>query len=260
MPATVPASRRSPASVVDGLATTPADRPLPRHNPYKGLRAFDEPDAADFFGRTGLLDELVTRLSGDDLPARMVLLVGGSGTGKSSAVRAGLLPRIRAGDVPGSDRWFVTTVLPGSAPFKELAEALGYVAVGDPADLAERLAADDGAGIDHVLAAVLPEDGCLLLVVDQLEELFTLASDADQRRFLNGLVGAATAPAGRLRVVATLRADYFDRPLAVTGFAEVVDATTVTVAAMAPSEVEAAIVEPAAGPGSPSSGRSSPSW
>ena len=229
----------------DGVSREP-EPAAPVHNPYKGLRAFDEPDAADFFGRAELLDELVFRLSGDGLGSRLVLLVGGSGTGKSSVVRAGLLPRIRRGDVLGSERWFVTTIMPGSAPFKELAEGLRHVAVADPVDLAERLAAGDGAGIDRVIAEVLPDDGGLLLVVDQLEELFTMATEADQRRFLTGLVRAVSAPDARLHVVATLRADYFDRPLAVAGFAEVVDATTVTIAAMSPADVEAAIVGPAA--------------
>ena len=98
-------------------------------NPYKGLRAFDEADAADFFGRADLVDEILARLRRDGLRGRLVLVVGGSGTGKSSVVRAGLLPRVRRGDVPGSERWFVTTMLPGSSPFKELAESLRRVAV-----------------------------------------------------------------------------------------------------------------------------------
>ena len=113
-------------------------RSLP--NPYKGLRAFDEADAADFFGRADLVDEILARLGRDDLRGRLVLVVGGSGTGKSSVVRAGLLPRVRRGDVPGSGQWFVTTMLPGSSPFKELAESLRRVAVTETAGLADELA------------------------------------------------------------------------------------------------------------------------
>ena len=60
-------------------------------NPYKGLRAFDEPDAADFFGRERIVDELVERLRHDDLRGRLIVVVGASGSGKSSIVRAGLL-------------------------------------------------------------------------------------------------------------------------------------------------------------------------
>ena len=108
-------------------------------NPYKGLRAFDETDAADFFGRRPVVDEMLARLARNDLCGRLVLVVAGSGTGKSSVVRAGLLPRIRRGDVADSAHWFVTTMLPGGAPFKELAESLRRVAVTD-VDRADRRA------------------------------------------------------------------------------------------------------------------------
>ena len=66
-----------------------------------------------------------------------------------------------------------------------------------------------------MLRRLVPGDGQLLLVVDQFEELFTLASEQDQRAFLDGVMHAVSAPDSRLRVVATLRADFYDRPLAV---------------------------------------------
>ena len=226
------------AALTGGVPAT--DVPLP--NPYKGLQAFDEADAADFFGRADLVDEILTRLGRDDLRGRLVLLVGGSGTGKSSVVRAGLLPRVRRGESPGSQQWFVTTMLPGSSPFKELAESLRRVAVTETAGLAEQLA--ERGGIDRVLRHLLPGGGQLLLIVDQFEELFTLASDGDQRTFLDGVMHAVSATDSRLRVVATLRADFYDRPLAVQPFGSAVNEATVTIAAMSPGELEAAVVEP----------------
>ncbi len=213
-------------------------------NPYKGLRAFDEADAADFFGRGDLIGEIVSRLAGEDLSSRLVLVVGGSGTGKSSVVRAGLLPKIRHGDVPGSERWFIATMLPGSSPFKELAESLQHVAVVETTGLAEQLA-DGEDGIDRVVRRLIPGDGELLIVVDQFEELFTLASERDQRGFLDGLVHAVEAPGSRLRVVATLRADFYDRPLAFQRFGAAVNGATVTITSMSPANLEAAIVDPA---------------
>ena len=90
----------------------PADSGPPP-NPYKGLRAFDETDAADFFGRAGVVGDIVERLGDGGLRGRFVLVVGGSGTGKSSVVRAGLLPAVRRGAVAGSEDWFVTTMVPG---------------------------------------------------------------------------------------------------------------------------------------------------
>jgi ABC-type glutathione transport system ATPase component len=79
-------------------------------NPYKGLRPFREADTADFFGRQALIDQLVARLEKN----RFLAVVGPSGSGKSSAVSAGLIPALRAGAVPGSEQWFVAEMLPGS--------------------------------------------------------------------------------------------------------------------------------------------------
>ena len=228
--------------VLDALGAREPAAPQGR-NPYQGLRAFDESDADNYFGRAALVDDVLGRLSGDDLRSRLVLLVGASGTGKSSAVRAGLLPRLRAGGATGSNAWFVATMLPGGAPLKELAEGLRGIAVGHTDGLAEQLAGVDG--IDRALRSVVPEEGQLLLVIDQFEELFTLSGEADQRAFLEALTHALTVPDSRLRVVATLRADYYDRPLGVQPFGALVQDATVTIPAMLPAEVEAAVVEPA---------------
>lgn len=114
-------------------------------NPYKGLRAFEESDAGDFFGRDGVVGEVLARLAHDDQRGRLVLVVGGSGSGKSSVVRAGLLPALRRGEVQGSERWFATAMLPGASPFKELAEGLRRVAVVEAEGLADELAFGEGA-------------------------------------------------------------------------------------------------------------------
>ncbi len=228
------------------VAVLADDRPVdlpPVKNPYKGLRAFDESDAGDFFGRESVITDVLGRLASDGVRGRLVLVVGGSGTGKSSAVRAGVLPLVRRGDVPGSERWFVTTMLPGAAPFKELAAALRRVAVSDRAGTTADLAVE--GGIDRVVRELLPDGGQLLLVIDQLEELFTTSSEREQRRFLEGIVHAIRTPGSRLRVVGTLRADFYDRPLAVQPLGSLVLDATVTIPAMAPAELEAAIVEPA---------------
>jgi WD40 repeat protein/DNA-binding SARP family transcriptional activator len=228
------------ASVVEALtgkAAAPVDT-VP--NPYKGLRAFEEADAADFFGRAELVDEILRRLALE----RLILVVGGSGSGKSSVVRAGVLPRLRLGEVPGSDRWFVTALLPGASPFTALAEGLRHVAVTDTVGLTEELAFSEG-GIDQVLRRLVPDGGQLVLVVDQFEELFTLAPDAEQRAFLDGVVHALSAPDSRLRVVATLRADFYDRPLRFHRFGALVRNATVTVPAMSAADLEGVVAGPA---------------
>ena len=232
---------QSESPTLADLLTSPPAAP---GNPYKGLRPFDEADAADFFGRDDVVDEMLARLGRDDLAGRLVLLVAGSGTGKSSVVRAGLLPRIRRGAAPGSASWFVTTMVPGAKPFEELAESLRRV-------LDHRPQPSRRARVRHwwhrqADPGTPPEDAQLLLVIDQFEELFTLAGERDQRAFIDGLMDALGAEDSRLRVVATLRADFFDRPLAFHRLGTMLSDSTVTIASMTPAQLEAAIVEPAA--------------
>ncbi len=216
-------------------------------NPYKGLHSFVEADADDFFGRDALIDSLVARLAEPVEGARFLAVVGASGSGKSSAVRAGLIPTLRAGALPGSDRWFYLEMLPGSHPFEELEAALQHVAVDPPSDLLETLEASDD-GLAQVVGRILPDDGTeLVLVVDQLEEVFTMVEDEQLRnRFLRSLVAATQGPDARLRVIVTLRADFFDRPLAVPELAELMRTRTATVVPLTPEELERAIDGPAA--------------
>ncbi len=223
-------------------AGTPAED-LDRPNPFKGLMAFDETDSDRFFGRGEVVDELLSGLESPGPPSRLTLVVGGSGSGKSSVVRAGVVPRVRRGDVRGSAPWFVTTMLPGSSPFKELVEALRRIAVDDIGEVAESLF-HGRVTLDDVVGNAVPGSERVLLVIDQLEELFTLTPDAEQGRFLDCLADAVQHPGGRLHVIATLRADFYDRPLAFQRFGALVHDATVAVPAMAPSGLESAIVRP----------------
>lgn len=228
--------------VLSWLRTEPVTA-LPPPNPYVGLRAFDEADADRFFGRDGLVDEMVRRLTDAGDASRLLLVVGGSGSGKSSAVRAGLVPRLRRGDAEPD--WLPTVMLPGSTPFKELAQALRRITVGDASpDVAELRAHEEG--LATVVDRILPVDARLLLVIDQFDELFSLVTDAEGDRFLRALVHAVTAADGRLHVVATLRADYFDRPLEHPHFGPLVHGHTLTVPAMSAAQLERAVTGPAA--------------
>ena len=213
----------------------------PAENPYKGLQAFGETDAADFYGRAALVDELVHAV-GD---RRLVAVVGPSGIGKSSVVKAGLVPALRGGALSGSARWLVTDMFPGSYPFEELAAALLRVAVERPDDLVEELARDE-LGIRRVVKQILPPRSELLLVVDQFEELFTLTADEEtRRRFLAGLIALANDPRSGARVLVTLRADFLDHPLRYPEFGELLRAGMVAVAAPSEDELAAAIEWPA---------------
>ena len=232
--------RNAPETRVAGIGW---DRPV--RNPYIGLHAFDEEDAHLFHGREKLVTELVDALA----QRAMVTVVGPSGSGKSSVVRAGVLPAIRRGAIPGSESWFVATMVPGPDPIDALETALLRVAVHPPATLREQLA--EPGGLLRAVRRVLPDERTrLLLVVDQFEELFTQARDPDERdRFLTELAHAVVEPMSPLRVIATLRADHYDAPLRQASIAELVTRTTVTVRPMAPDELDRAIRLPAASVG-----------
>lgn len=228
-------------------ASLPADSLMTTApNPYRGLRAFGEEDAAVFFGREALTAELTRRVAEE----RFVAVVGPSGSGKSSVVRAGLIPALRDGAVPGSERWLIVQMLPGAHPFEELQAALLRVAPEAATNLNEQMRGDDLDLLRSVLR-ILPSDQThLVLVIDQFEELFQLTKDEEQRaRFMRNLVEASEDPHNRLSVVVTLRADFFDRPLDHPALASLVVEGQTSVLPKSASELEAAIVRPAAGAG-----------
>jgi WD40 repeat protein len=223
-------------------AVIEADRP----NPFKGLRPFVEADAEDFFGREALVERLVGRLAEEVDGSRFLVVVGASGSGKSSAVRAGLVPALRRGALVGSADWFYVEMAPGAHPLEELEAALLRVAVKAPASILELLEGDE-LGLHHAVLQTLPDDDSqLVLVLDQLEEVFTLVEEERERRaFLDRVRAAVTVPGSRLVVVATLRADFYDRPLAYRGLAELVRARTEPIVPLSPEELERAIAGPA---------------
>ncbi len=213
-------------------------------NPFKGLRAFREGDAEDFFGRDRLVADVVRRLD-DGLP--LVALVGASGSGKSSVVQAGVVPALRKNAIEGSDSWLVAQMVPGSRPFAELEAALLRAAF-DPPDSLSALREGERLGILRAALRVLPEPASrLLLVIDQFEELFTLVKDETTRQqFLDALVEALSDPHSRVTVLLTLRADFYDRPLQHAPIGTMIGAGVVNVVPMTPDELEQAVNEPAA--------------
>jgi WD40 repeat protein/DNA-binding SARP family transcriptional activator len=214
---------------------------LETRNPYKGLRAFEEADAADFFGREVLTAHLIDRLH----TGRFLAVVGPSGSGKSSVVRAGLVPALRRGALPGSESWRIVEMVPGAYPLEELEAAVLRAADSPPASVLEQLEGSE-LGLVRALKRILPRDDSeLVLVLDQLEELFTLVED-DARRthFLTIIQRAVADPHSRLRVVTTLRADFYDRPLLYSGFAELMRDYVEAVVPLLPSEFEQAICGP----------------
>ena len=178
--------------------------------PYKGLATFDADDAEYFFGRERLVAELVARLVG----APLLAVVGPSGSGKSSVVRAGLLPALAGGVLPGSDDWTQALIRPGEHPLSELRRATRR----------------------------LDRERHGILAVDQFEELFTACRDeAERGEFAAALVRAA----GDIVVVLAVRADFYGRCAAYPELSRLLGANHVLVGPMSRDELGRAIERPA---------------
>ena len=176
---------------------------------------------------------------------KLVAVIGPSGSGKSSLVHAGLIPAVRAGALDDASNWVVADMFPGSYPLEELESALGRVAVEDPGVLMDELENDD-RGLSRVIKRILPANTRLLLVIDQFEELFTLTHDEMARsRLLAALVSLAYDERSDTRVVLTLRADFFDRPLQYPEFGELLKRGIVALTIPTDDELIDAIERPA---------------
>ncbi|MGD9146928.1 MAG: toll/interleukin-1 receptor domain-containing protein, partial [Anaerolineae bacterium] len=184
---------------------TPADLACP----YPGLDPFRKDRAQYFFGREGEIEQLQELLEASSF----ALVMGPSGSGKSSLVLAGLIPRLEGPD-PAQSSYVILELRPGREPLQSLAMAF-VPQPGDPnrGHLARALAQDErelGRAIQAYLGQQPPPASRLLLVVDQFEEVFALCDDAAQRRaFIWNLLHAAEQGDGRARVVLTLRSDFF---------------------------------------------------
>lgn len=215
-------------------------------NPYKGLRAFEAADEQDFFGREKLTRKLLKRLEEKDALSRFLAVVGPSGSGKSSVVKAGLIPALWRGEMSGSEKWFIVEMIPGGRPIDELEIALLRIASNQTLDLRAQLERDEH-GLIRAAQLLLPDDGSdLLLVIDQFEEVFTLVeSEPERQQFLDLIQAAVTDPRSRVRVLVTMRADFYDRPLQYPKFGELVRSRMETILPLTAEELERAISQPA---------------
>lgn len=255
------------------LTRIPAEAPPPSlepgRNPYKGLRYFDrnDVDPGDFFGRERLTDALIEHLRGS---RPLLAVLGVSGSGKSSVVRAGLLHQLRQGrHIGGSETWPQVIMVPGTNPLANLAYALEDQA-GIPAEQAHALRETASPCLLARITADLARDPTrdqaapesagpgsrrLILLVDQLEELFTQADAAARDAFLACLLPALDLAAAHghptLTAVITLRADFYARCAEQDheGLARRIQANLVTVLPMDPAELSEAITGPARGLG-----------
>lgn len=240
--------------------------------PYRGLAAFEPEDAGVFFGRDALIKRLWESYRAayrDRQGPRMLTLLGPSGAGKSSLARAGLLPALQRQPIPGPLPLRAVVLKPGEQPLDALTRALLQQAAAPPSpaavpdiqahrQLRQALRSPDERGhFDglRLYADALPHSAAqpLLILVDQFEEVYTLCRDpADRDALVSLLLDAATAPAGHVMIVLTLRSDYLGELQRYhPRLSQVIAERTVLLPAMTQDELRSAIREPAARAGRP---------
>jgi WD40 repeat protein len=188
------------------------DAPASGLPPYQGLFYFDESDAELFFGRENLTASLVERvLSGLEADHRFLTVIGASGSGKSSLVRAGLIPTLRWRKE--SSNWLIQVMTPTAHPLEVLAEVLNRY---NPARQSVQAMTKEFSSAAHTLQMTLgrlaENAGAehTLLAIDQFEELFTLCrNEMEQHAFIENVLTAALQPGGKSLVVIAMRADFY---------------------------------------------------
>ncbi|TDV56200.1 BTAD domain-containing putative transcriptional regulator [Actinophytocola oryzae] len=231
----------------DAPAAEPVPRPRTGHPdpprcdrpPYLGLKTFQAHDEDRFFGRAHLVDELLSRLTDQ----RFLALLGPSGSGKSSLLRAGLLAGVRAGRLPGLAGPTPLLLVPGEHPLAELAGRLAGLGGLAAAAHSELLA--DPACLGRLVRDRVGEAG-VFLVVDQFEEVFTLCGDDQERAgFVESLLSVVNDSSVPARVVVGLRADFYSCCAEFPALVEVLRDRDLLVGPMAEEDLRDVVVEPA---------------
>lgn len=221
-------------------------------NPYRGLDAFYETDASFFFGRRKLVQStwlILHQLQHSHRP-RILAVIGGSGSGKSSLVRAGILPELARAPMHGFERPKVLVLRPGPAPLQRLAEVVAHLpGVGEVSASTFKNREENGEyrSLHRILTAIPDSKGCrFVIVVDQFEELYTECADVTARTsFLENLAFAASETDGIVSVTVTLRSDFVAAVQSPGVFASAVRENRLVVPAMDRGELCEAIANPA---------------
>ncbi|BAT53429.1 peptidase C14, caspase catalytic subunit p20 [Nostoc sp. NIES-3756] len=216
--------------------------------PYKGLEYFDckEEDAKFFHGRTNLTDKLREKLLKD----KFLTVLGASGSGKSSVVRAGLLYQLESGwKSLGTNNWQYKKFLPGEKPLENLALAFVETELSDIdkgiqlGRAKEELITKGKFALESLIIAIQKP---IVLVVDQFEEVFTLCPNEEERKqFFDCLLGALELLGNKFYLVITMRADFLGKCTEYRSLAQKIQAYQEIVLPMEPEELEQAITKPA---------------
>ncbi|MEM7118463.1 MAG: BTAD domain-containing putative transcriptional regulator [Chloroflexota bacterium] len=214
--------------------TTALDLP----NPYQGLQTFTEANAAFFYGRERYITRLQTMLQEQDF----VAVIGSSGSGKSSLVQGGLLPRLRAQTT--TQPWMVVQCRPGKRPFHNLISALKPLF---PAREQDQLAGlrTGKVSLTQLAKKAGGTTNRLLIYIDQFEELFTLVPHKETRDRFIALLLEAQNSSLNISTLLTMRADFMAEALAYPTLAEMTQRGLLLLGGMTNEEMEEAITLPA---------------
>jgi hypothetical protein len=245
--------------------------------PYKGLSAFNYRDADIFFGRQHMIKLMARKIKDildeekhDSQTSRCLLVIGASGSGKSSVVMAGLLPylqkdalsRDREREFPEIKRWlFLEPVKPGEHPLEALAQALSTRLLNgrevgtsklenlNATDVRSELNDPDAHGLCNLLRKIaVRDDERAVLIIDQFEELFaptTTTDRAQYTQFINLLIATAIEPESRTIIILTLRGDFYDDILKNRRLYQIVREHKIDIPPMEREELREVIIKPA---------------
>ena len=219
----------------DSLEDVP---PAPGDPPYKGLAYFTEADAQNFFGREELSDHIAARLQ----KSPFLAVIGASGSGKSSLIRAGIVPRLRG------QNWLVRILTPTARPLQRLANALtGENSALTAADELQSALAKEARTLHLAANRLTAQAGQshMVLIIDQFEELFTLGSDEGERlAFIENMLNAIEE-AGTLTILLGMRADFYGRTAQYDGLRSLISQQQEFIGPLQQRDVVRVIAEPA---------------
>ncbi|MDJ0591742.1 MAG: WD40 repeat domain-containing protein, partial [Pleurocapsa sp. MO_226.B13] len=210
--------------------------------PYLGLEAFLEKDKNLFFGRSRLLRILLDKLR----QGNFLTVVGSSGSGKSSVVRGGLLPSLKANALPNSSIWYYyKPIVPGSDPLLALAKTLCPDDVDKEQWCSEQVASllNNPQHLSQLITNGNPQP--TVLIIDQFEEVFNLCGETKRQAFINNLLSLIELPDSQHRVIITMRSDFESNVAKYAQFQKVFEQAQVRVTSLNANELREAIEQPA---------------
>ncbi|MBL9044058.1 MAG: protein kinase [Myxococcales bacterium] len=224
---------------LEHLLPSAQSQAVPEGNPYRGLLPFESQHRSLFFGRQSEIGTLVDRLRTESF----VVVAADSGVGKSSVCRAGVLPLIKEGGLGHNLTYQIAMMIPGRLPLRALCEAVATALGRDEQTLLAAVKTEP-ASFPRVLRSLLPHGTGLLLFVDQMEELCTIA-DPLEAKLASEALGALASKAGLLRILGTVRADFVSRVASVPGIGDEVNRALYLLRPMGTDKLREAVTGPA---------------